>query len=337
MTKQGRSIRPRRQSNHRHGRRSHKKTTIDPIDERPKDIIVHDNTMPIIEDAQEDFVETLSVIDGEERPLGSDITLVDDDTSLEDLDVPHTPLSEVLAPLSEAPTVVEIDDNDSPTLSIRRAGLYRHPHHHSRSIPADPPPLENALGLDLGPPVTFAPFDAPSKDAAAIERPIPPQTPARNVALRRRPEPRYAMPTFMVAPSSIQAPKASRMLSASRRRPQPRPEEVKAAWHLYAEQWKGLLETDPHRVISSKIPWPILDHKSSSITPDDIQDLLLSSTHSTNLSAKKRIREALRLYHPDRFEKLVVERIEGRDERAKVRERAGLVVRSLNTLLERES
>ncbi|KIO33324.1 hypothetical protein M407DRAFT_41626, partial [Tulasnella calospora MUT 4182] len=85
----------------------------------------------------------------------------------------------------------------------------------------------------------------------------------------------------------------------------------------------------------SRVPWPVLDHTSNPITPNDIQDLLLSPVHSMDLSMKKRIREALRLYHPDRFEKLVIERIASDNERSRVRERAGMVVRSLNALLER--
>ncbi|KAG9049742.1 hypothetical protein FS837_009276 [Tulasnella sp. UAMH 9824] len=292
----------------------------------------------------EDNTEVFSVIEGADGVLGSEIsTLVEDDASLED-DMGEMLLDEVFTPLSEAATAVEGEDDISPALSLRRAGVFRHPIHHTRHVPSDPPPLENALGLDLGPPISFHPFDnssESSEEAQTIEQPEPP-TP-RNVVLRRVPEPRYAAPAFMVAPSSLERPSISRMLSVQRRRPQPDPDEIRAAWEQYSDQWKGLLDADPNHdderqtLDGSRVPWPILDHTNNPITPDDIQDLLLSSVHSTDLPMKKRIREALRLYHPDRFEKLVIERIASDDERVRVRERAGMVVRSLNALLERES
>ncbi|KAG8894239.1 hypothetical protein FRC01_013079 [Tulasnella sp. 417] len=298
------------------------------------------------QEAIEDIAEVQSVVGAGEEVVGSEnSTLVDDDSaSLED-DMGEVLLDEVFTPLSEAPTAVEDEDEASPALSLRRAGVYRHPNHPSRHVPSAPPPIENALGLDLGPPISFHPFDSPSEspaEAQTIEQP-PRQPSPRYVAIRRVSEPRYAIPAFMVAPDSLERPSISRMMSVQRRRRRPDPDEVRAAWEQYSDQWKGLLDADPQHdeerqtLDGSRVPWPILDHTDNPITPDDIQDLLLSSVHSVDLPMKKRIREALRLYHPDRFEKLVVERIASGDERARVRERAGMVVRSLNALLERES
>ncbi|KAG8988096.1 hypothetical protein FRB90_002960 [Tulasnella sp. 427] len=268
-------------------------------------------------------------------------TLVEEDASVQGA-LEGTPLDQLCSPLSDASTAVEEEDEPSPVLSLRRAGIYRHPNYRPRPIPSHPPPLDNALGLDLGPPAFFHPFDDPSQ--ATSEPPIveawgPPRN--STVSLRRIDEPRYAAPAFMVAPSSLEVPTTSRMMSVRwRSRPQPDPDVVKAVWEQYTEQWKSLLESDHSLqplLTDSRVPWPILDPTNSSVTPDDIQDLLLSSAHSTNMPMKKRIREALRLYHPDRFEKLVIERIEDEEERDTVRARAGMIVRGLNALLERET
>ncbi|KAG8947195.1 hypothetical protein FRC04_010918 [Tulasnella sp. 424] len=298
------------------------------------------------QDIVEDLIDARSVLDGDEEVvLGSEISTLVEDSSVAD-DIEEIPLDEVSTPLSEAATAVDDEEEASPTLSIRRVGVHPYPNHSSRHIPSDPPPLENALGLDLGPPISIHPFDtsseSPAAEAPSVERPEPRPTP-RNLPLRRLSEPRYATPAVMVAPDSLDCPSISRMLSTRRRRTRPDPEEVRSVWEQYSDQWRGLLDADPnqddvrHTLDGSRVPWPILDYTSNSITPDDIQDLLLSSAHSTDLPVKKRIREALRLYHPDRFEKLVIERIENEDERARVRDRAGMVVRSLNALLERES
>ncbi|KAG8987247.1 hypothetical protein FRB90_003512, partial [Tulasnella sp. 427] len=316
MTKHGRSLRPSRQSN-RHGRRQRRKAPVDTAEKQHNDIMTDEFGVTPSQGVTTDPIE---VLDEEECCLESKSeisTLVEEDASIRG--APEgTPLDQFCTPLSETSTVVEEEDEPSPVLSLRRAGIYRLPNYRPRPIPSHPPPADNALGLDLGPPAFFHPFDDPSQ--VSSEPPIAEaQEPTRNSnnALRRVDELQYAAPAFMVAPSSLKAPTTSRMMSARWSRPQPDPDVVKAVWEQYTEQWKGLLEPDHSLqplLTNSRVPWPILDPTNPSVTPDDIQDLLLSSAHSTNMPMKKRIREALRLYHPDRFEKLVIERIEDEKE-----------------------
>ncbi|KIO33331.1 hypothetical protein M407DRAFT_65697 [Tulasnella calospora MUT 4182] len=75
---------------------------------------------------------------------------------------------------------------------------------------------------------------------------------------------------------------------------------------------------------------------ASAITASTVGEFILSPKHSPDVSNKKRIHHALRLYHPDRFEIAVVAKLEGRD-KEEVRELGEVVAKCLNKLLEKEN
>jgi hypothetical protein len=97
--------------------------------------------------------------------------------------------------------------------------------------------------------------------------------------------------------------------------------------------WLGLSSKDTLRW--TDFPWPVTRIPS---TPEDITTLAIESYILSPIypdksrSEKDRIKEYIKRWHPDRFEtKLLIKVSE--DEKEKVREGAGSVVRSLNDLL----
>ena len=71
------------------------------------------------------------------------------------------------------------------------------------------------------------------------------------------------------------------------------------------------------------------------LRPDAIREFLLSPVHSHEVSARDRIRAALRRWHPDKLVRLrgmVV-----KSDRDAVADGVGIVVRCLNEMLEREN
>ncbi|KAG9011980.1 hypothetical protein FRB90_006886 [Tulasnella sp. 427] len=123
--------------------------------------------------------------------------------------------------------------------------------------------------------------------------------------------------------------------------------DIAKAWEIYSAQWRKLTSPPPnHTTIKvSEIPWPLivntskmryLSEISDKITTVSVGDFILSSKHSAGVANKKRIHQALRLYHPDRFEVAVVAKVAEKEKRA-VRELGEIVAKCLNTLLEREN
>lgn len=111
------------------------------------------------------------------------------------------------------------------------------------------------------------------------------------------------------------------------------------AWDSYESKWNTIAsssESVESTLKFSEIPWPMV-HQPKSVTEINssmITSFLLSSHHSEGHSRKERIKGALRRWHPDRFGR-VLQRVAESD-RAKVEEGAGIVVRCLNDLLEKE-
>jgi hypothetical protein len=105
----------------------------------------------------------------------------------------------------------------------------------------------------------------------------------------------------------------------------------------YLSSWTALTSnSSSQRVIAFKdIPWPMnpRPHSASDVTGEAISSFLLSESHSTNRPRKQRIRDALLIYHPDRFDKWV-SMVADDTEKAKAREVAGEIVRILNSLAE---
>jgi hypothetical protein len=112
-----------------------------------------------------------------------------------------------------------------------------------------------------------------------------------------------------------------------------RAKAVKGAWARYESSWDAIRGGE-RRLSYADIPWPLVSRPRSGndITTDGIREFLLSESHSTNQSNKERLKTALRLWHPDRFQQ-VLRRVEDKD-RSRAAEVAGAVARSLNSLME---
>ena len=116
-------------------------------------------------------------------------------------------------------------------------------------------------------------------------------------------------------------------------------EEMTRAWQTYSASW-DTLNSNPPTVSTlhfQNIPWPIQNPPTSpeQLTADAISAFVLSPLHSHGKNRKQRIREALLVFHPDRFDKWT-RLVRSESDRQLVREAAGVVVRVLNALLEAE-
>ena len=103
-----------------------------------------------------------------------------------------------------------------------------------------------------------------------------------------------------------------------------------SAWSLLAA--KALANDAIHL---KDIPWPLYSSPTSEgdITSEAISAFLFSDLESSDRPRKQRIREALLIYHPDRFEKWA-SLITDENERGLARATAGTVSRILNSLAE---
>ena len=110
---------------------------------------------------------------------------------------------------------------------------------------------------------------------------------------------------------------------------------VARAWKGYEQQWARITAGNDEEPLSfAAIPWPTATKPTDAmgITRDNIREILLSRHHSKDVSNKDRIRAALKLWHPDKF-KRILDRV-GEPERDQVEEAAGVVARCLNGLME---
>lgn len=116
-------------------------------------------------------------------------------------------------------------------------------------------------------------------------------------------------------------------------------EEMTHAWQSYSTSWDALNSNPPTfpTLHFQNIPWPIRHRPASpeQLTVEAISAFVLSPSHSRGKSRKQRIREALLVYHPDRFDKWT-RLVRDKSDRQVVCEAAGSVVRILNALLEAE-
>lgn len=109
-----------------------------------------------------------------------------------------------------------------------------------------------------------------------------------------------------------------------------------AAWDHYEARWNELLAGDETGPLTfDAVPWPLVAQPQGleDIRPARITIFVLSSRHSHGQTMKDRVRAALRRWHPDRFGRILSRVVE--EDKHKVEEGAGIVVRCLNELLER--
>jgi len=138
-------------------------------------------------------------------------------------------------------------------------------------------------------------------------------------------------------------PKTSKMDTpdkhSSTKRRKSEKEAITTAWARYEHKWDSI-KTTQDNLTEDCVPWPVI-HKaalngSQSEVAVSVKAFLLSPYHSHEVPRKKRILDALRLYHPDRFGK-VISRVSDAVERKELKEIGDILVRCLNELLEEES
>lgn len=108
------------------------------------------------------------------------------------------------------------------------------------------------------------------------------------------------------------------------------------AWASYQLRWAALTQSNALEapLTYTAIPWPVANEpfNPSSLTPERMSTFLLSSLHSPEKVPMERIREAMKLWHPDKFEGRFMGAIAVSD-RAVVREGLGMVARGLIELM----
>jgi hypothetical protein len=82
---------------------------------------------------------------------------------------------------------------------------------------------------------------------------------------------------------------------------------IREAWSRYESRWAKILGDPNERVVFGNIPWPLMSRPqdAADITTDGIREFLFSGAHSPNQSQKERVRAALRLWHPDKFHRVL--------------------------------
>jgi hypothetical protein len=107
-------------------------------------------------------------------------------------------------------------------------------------------------------------------------------------------------------------------------------------WRAYEARWASIAASSEPLTFRT-IPWPLVSRPSNvaGIIPAGIVAFLLSPLHSQSQTRKDRIRSALLRWHPDRFQKFLVNVVE--EDKESVQEGVGIVVRCLNELMERET
>lgn len=116
------------------------------------------------------------------------------------------------------------------------------------------------------------------------------------------------------------------------------------AWNDYQERWAALVavksDTDdkPSTPLTfASLPWPVYPPPDDldALSKDAVASFLLSSLHSPGVTRKIRLREALRVYHPDRFMGRWMESVAEQDKKI-VEEAVGRIVRALTALAEEQ-
>lgn len=126
-----------------------------------------------------------------------------------------------------------------------------------------------------------------------------------------------------------------------RRREEKDKRKLRDSWMAYESRWSTLQKAAaastilPDSLDFAFLPWPVHPPPKSidALTKESISAFVLSDLHSGEKSQKQRLRDALLLYHPDRFESKFMAFVRDQD-RTLVTEGVGRVVRALNALTE---
>ena len=112
--------------------------------------------------------------------------------------------------------------------------------------------------------------------------------------------------------------------------------QVVEAWREYQHRWNAMTTAVVFAspLTYSAIPWPVLNDPihPASLTPERIAHFLLSAYHSAGKSSMDRLRDAMKLWHPDKWEGRLMSFV-GPGDQAAVRESVGMVARGLIELM----
>jgi hypothetical protein len=114
-------------------------------------------------------------------------------------------------------------------------------------------------------------------------------------------------------------------------------EDVVRIFERHEDQWKSIATKDCLQW--QNFPWPMFKMPSSlgDITYGAIHGYLLSPHYpEKDRSQKDRVKDHIKRWHPDRFETKLLPKVVEED-KEKVKEGAGVVVRTLNELLTRSN
>lgn len=113
-------------------------------------------------------------------------------------------------------------------------------------------------------------------------------------------------------------------------------QQARDAWQLYEERWASLSSSDaPVRLTFHNIPWPVFSPPASisHLNSRTIGAFVLSSLHEGGGSTRReRIRNAMRLWHPDKWIGRYLTKVDPRHEQV-VRDGVNAVARALTELL----
>ncbi|KAG8881340.1 hypothetical protein FRB98_004405 [Tulasnella sp. 332] len=131
-----------------------------------------------------------------------------------------------------------------------------------------------------------------------------------------------------------------------RKREEKANEQFVEGWKTYERRWADLQREAAVATLALEslgfedLPWPVVasGYRTSldGLTKEAISAFLLSPLHSEDKSHKVRIRGALLLYHPDRFEGRLMAGVRQK-ERERVKDAVGRIARVLTSLAEESS
>ncbi|KIO33293.1 hypothetical protein M407DRAFT_4055 [Tulasnella calospora MUT 4182] len=184
-----------------------------------------------------------------------------------------------------------------------------------------PTPGSSPLGFDSTPPgqiyfhcSTFYQGQGQPPTAEPTPPPIPPPTQASSGG-----------PQLRLVLSSCPHPKPSQLQSAPNQEnpsvPTASPvDHLSLAWATYCAKWDAIEQSYPSDIEVKQIPWPVIFDSFQKdgdrslpplklINDYSVSEVLFSSKRSVGVSRKKLVEDALKWYHPDHFEQMVVARI----------------------------
>lgn len=167
-------------------------------------------------------------------------------------------------------------------------------------------------------------FSRASKPQPKVQPKVAPQTQSRTVPPRTR-------KTSQARPYGNQYGFAT-----ERAQQQSQSQQARDAWQLYEERWASLSSSNaPVRLTFHNIPWPVFSPPASisHLNSRTIGAFVLSSLHEGGGSTRReRIRNAMRLWHPDKWIGRYLTKVDPRHEQV-VRDGVNAVARALTELL----